>query len=56
LDAGIIGAGAILYLEGYLFDRDEAKLAFRKAASTASVAMLTVPVNDALSKSGTNDT
>jgi hypothetical protein len=26
------------------------------AASTASAAMLTVPVNDALSKSGTNDT
>jgi sugar/nucleoside kinase (ribokinase family) len=35
LDAGIIGAGAILYLEGYLFDRDEAKQAFRTAASIA---------------------
>lgn len=35
LDARIIGAGAVLYLEGYLFDRDEAKAAFRHAASVA---------------------
>lgn len=35
LDAGIISSGAILYLEGYLFDRDEAKEAFRKAAALA---------------------
>jgi sugar/nucleoside kinase (ribokinase family) len=35
LDPGVIGAGAVLYLEGYLFDRDEAKDAFRRAASIA---------------------
>ena len=35
LDAGVISSGAILYLEGYLFDRDEAKQAFRKAAALA---------------------
>ena len=35
LDADIIASGAILYLEGYLFDRDEAKDAFRKAAALA---------------------
>ena len=31
LDEHIIGAGAILYLEGYLFDRDDAKAAFKVA-------------------------
>lgn len=35
LDERVIGAGAVLYLEGYLFDRDEAKAAFRRAASIA---------------------
>jgi sugar/nucleoside kinase (ribokinase family) len=35
LDPGVIGAGAVLYLEGYLFDRDEAKDAFRRAALIA---------------------
>jgi sugar/nucleoside kinase (ribokinase family) len=35
LDEGLIASGAILYLEGYLFDRDEAKDAFRKAAAVA---------------------
>lgn len=35
LDASIVAAGAVLYLEGYLFDRDEAKHAFRQAASLA---------------------
>ena len=35
LDEHVIGAGAVLYLEGYLFDRDEAKSAFRRAASIA---------------------
>ena len=35
LDADIISAGAVLYLEGYLFDRDEAKDAFRQAAAVA---------------------
>ena len=35
VDAGIVSSGAILYLEGYLFDRDEAKEAFRKAAALA---------------------
>jgi sugar/nucleoside kinase (ribokinase family) len=35
LDTAVISAGAILYLEGYLFDRDEAKQAFRDAAAQA---------------------
>jgi sugar/nucleoside kinase (ribokinase family) len=35
LDETIIAAGAILYMEGYLFDRDEAKAAFRRAAEVA---------------------
>lgn len=35
LDLALIGAAKIVYLEGYLFDRDEAKAAFRKAARTA---------------------
>lgn len=35
LSSDVIAAGAILYLEGYLFDRDEAKDAFRKAAVLA---------------------
>lgn len=35
ISSDVIAAGAILYLEGYLFDRDEAKDAFRKAAALA---------------------
>ena len=31
----IVAAGAVLYLEGYLFDRPEAKQAFRRAAAAA---------------------
>ncbi|MBC8013259.1 MAG: adenosine kinase [Methyloceanibacter sp.] len=35
LDLALIGAAKIVYLEGYLFDRDEAKAAFREAARRA---------------------
>ncbi|MGE3929311.1 MAG: adenosine kinase [Hyphomonadaceae bacterium] len=35
IDADLIRAGAILFLEGYLFDRDEAKAAFVRAAEIA---------------------
>jgi sugar/nucleoside kinase (ribokinase family) len=35
LDEETIAAGAVLYMEGYLFDRDDAKAAFRRAASVA---------------------
>lgn len=35
VDSSIVASGAVLYLEGYLFDRDEAKRAFRQAASIA---------------------
>jgi sugar/nucleoside kinase (ribokinase family) len=35
LDEAAIAAGAVLYMEGYLFDRDDAKKAFRKAAGIA---------------------
>jgi sugar/nucleoside kinase (ribokinase family) len=35
LDTDVIAQGAVLYMEGYLFDRDEAKAAFRLAARTA---------------------
>lgn len=35
LDESVIAAGAILYMEGYLFDRDDAKAAFRRAAEVA---------------------
>jgi sugar/nucleoside kinase (ribokinase family) len=35
IDADLIRAGAILFLEGYLFDRDEAKTAFVRAAEIA---------------------
>ncbi|MBN8607116.1 MAG: adenosine kinase [Caulobacterales bacterium] len=35
IDAGLISAGATLFLEGYLFDRDEAKAAFVRAAEIA---------------------
>ena len=35
IDAGLIQAANILFLEGYLFDRDEAKAAFVRAAEIA---------------------
>jgi sugar/nucleoside kinase (ribokinase family) len=35
LDEDTIADGAVLYMEGYLFDRDDAKKAFRRAASVA---------------------
>jgi sugar/nucleoside kinase (ribokinase family) len=35
IDAKLIGSAGIVYLEGYLFDRPEAKAAFRTAARTA---------------------
>jgi sugar/nucleoside kinase (ribokinase family) len=35
LDETTIADGAVLYMEGYLFDRDDAKKAFRRAASVA---------------------
>ena len=35
IDADRIAAGRVVYLEGYLFDRDEAKAAFRQAAAIA---------------------
>ena len=35
LDEEAIAAGAVLYMEGYLFDRDDAKKAFRRAAGVA---------------------
>ncbi|MBJ7461899.1 MAG: adenosine kinase [Ilumatobacteraceae bacterium] len=35
LDAAAIAAGAVLYLEGYLYDQPEAKVAFRAAAEIA---------------------
>ena len=38
LDLGLIGAAKIVYLEGYLFDRDAAKSAFRAAARAAKAA------------------
>jgi sugar/nucleoside kinase (ribokinase family) len=38
LDREMIAAAKVVYLEGYLFDRDEAKAAFREAASAAKTA------------------
>ncbi|MBL8535848.1 MAG: adenosine kinase [Hyphomonadaceae bacterium] len=38
IDADLIAAGATLFLEGYLFDRDEAKAAFVRAAEIAKAA------------------
>jgi sugar/nucleoside kinase (ribokinase family) len=35
LDESLIAAGRVLYMEGYLFDRDDAKAAFRRAADVA---------------------
>jgi len=36
IDADLIRSGAVLFLEGYLFDRDEAKSAFVRAAEIAT--------------------
>ncbi len=38
MDADMIGAAKIVYLEGYLFDKDAAKAAFREAAKLAKAA------------------
>ena len=38
IDGALIAAGAITFLEGYLFDRDEAKAAFVRAAEFARAA------------------
>ncbi len=38
VDAELIRSARILYLEGYLFDRPEAKAAFRQAADIAAKA------------------
>jgi sugar/nucleoside kinase (ribokinase family) len=38
VDAELIRSASILYLEGYLFDRDDAKVAFREAADIAGKA------------------
>ena len=38
VDADLVRASRIVYLEGYLFDRPEAKAAFRTAAETAKAA------------------
>ena len=38
INPAMIAAGRIVYLEGYLFDRDEAKAAFRQAAGIAQKA------------------
>lgn len=35
IDVDVVAAGKVLYVEGYLFDRDDAKLAFRHAARAA---------------------
>ncbi len=38
IDASLISSSSIVYLEGYLFDRDEAKSAFRQAVKIAKAA------------------
>lgn len=35
VDESVVAAGRVLYMEGYLFDRDDAKAAFRHAAQVA---------------------
>jgi sugar/nucleoside kinase (ribokinase family) len=45
LDEGTIADGAVLYMEGYLFDRDDAKKAFRRAAGVAHTAGRTVSLS-----------
>ncbi len=38
IDESVVAAGRVLYMEGYLFDRDDAKAAFRHAAEVAHAA------------------
>ena len=38
VDVDVVASGKVLYMEGYLFDRDDAKAAFRKAARAAHAA------------------
>lgn len=38
IDESVVAAGRVLYMEGYLFDRDDAKEAFRHAAGVAHAA------------------
>jgi sugar/nucleoside kinase (ribokinase family) len=45
LDEAAIADGAVLYMEGYLFDRDDAKKAFRRAAGVAHAAGRTVSLS-----------
>jgi sugar/nucleoside kinase (ribokinase family) len=45
LDEAAIADGAVLYMEGYLFDRDDAKKAFRRAAGVAHGAGRTVSLS-----------
>jgi sugar/nucleoside kinase (ribokinase family) len=45
LDEATIADGAVLYMEGYLFDRDDAKKAFRRAAGVAHAAGRTVALS-----------
>jgi len=49
VDDAAIAAGRLLYMEGYLFDRDEAKAAFRHAAGVAHDAggMVALTLSDA---------
>ena len=49
LDTNLLEAAKIVYLEGYLFDRDEAKAAFREAArlARASGAKVALSLSDA---------
>lgn len=48
LDEETIAAGKVLYMEGYLYDRDEAKAAFRHAAGIAHAAgrMVSLTLSD----------
>jgi sugar/nucleoside kinase (ribokinase family) len=45
LDTALIEAARIVYLEGYLFDRDDAKAAFREAAQAAKAASAKVALS-----------
>ena len=48
VDDAAVAAGKLLYMEGYLFDRDEAKAAFRHAATVAHEAggMVSLTLSD----------
>ena len=45
LDEATIAASEVLYMEGYLYDRDDAKKAFRRAAGVAHAAGRTVSLS-----------